>query len=104
MILSAATELAEKPLFIALKRKYFEAFARREKTYELRQWGHRWNSKTCRIGRRVVLSLGYGKRHRLTGTITGFEQDRKPEDRPEWVAVYGDRPSIAAVIHIALDQ
>lgn len=62
-----------KPLFIPLKREYFEMFARGEKTSELRLYGPRWNEKTCALGRAVVLSLGYGKQHRLTGCITGFQ-------------------------------
>jgi hypothetical protein len=59
----------EKPLFIPLKTEYFDAFAAGTKTDEYRRLDQRWNARTCAIGRRVK---GYGKAHRLTGTITGF--------------------------------
>jgi len=61
-----------KPLFIPLKREYYEQFAAGTKTKELRKYGPRWNEKHCYPGRRVTLSLGYGKAHRLTGTVIGF--------------------------------
>lgn len=61
-----------KPLFIPLKRKYFEEFRDGSKTTEYRLLGSRWNANTCRVGRPVILSLGYGKRHRLNGTISSF--------------------------------
>ena len=63
-----------KPLFIPLKREYFEEFATGKKTTEFRQYGPRWNERTCKVGRTVVLSLGYGKQRRLTGIITGFKK------------------------------
>lgn len=61
-----------KPLFIPLKREYFEAFKRGDKQQEFRKHGPRWNAKNCTVGRPVVLSLGYGKAHRLHGVITDF--------------------------------
>lgn len=94
----------ERPLFIPLKREYFDAFANGTKTFELRPWGARWNERTVRIGRRVVLSLGYGKSRRLTGTVTKLEKDWAPKLQPSWVAVYGAKHSVAAVIHIALGK
>lgn len=62
------------PLFIPLKREYFEAFKSGSKTEELRRYGPRWNERTCLVGRPVTLSLGYGKAHRLTGTIERFKK------------------------------
>jgi len=61
-----------KPLFIPLKREYYEAFANGSKTHEYRLYGKRWNEKTCYYGRDVVLSLGYGKQNRMVGKITAF--------------------------------
>lgn len=61
-----------KALFIPLKREYFEAFLRGDKTEEYRKHGPRWNEGTCFIGRAVVLSLGYGKANRRMGTISNF--------------------------------
>lgn len=62
----------EKPIFIPLCREWFEKFERGEKTKEYRVYGPRWNEKTCRIGRPVILSMGYGKALRLHGKIAGF--------------------------------
>ena len=92
--------VASSPLFIPLKRKYFEAFQRGEKTTEFRPLGPRWNERTCAIGRPVVLSLGYGKAHRLSGVIIGFSTDPNPHLRPGWTDCYGDRHSTAACIEI----
>ncbi len=74
-ILSEASErlVKRKPLFIPLKTQYFEAFECGSKTSELRVYGARWNEKTCYIGREVVLSKGYGKKHRLHGMIVFTE-------------------------------
>lgn len=74
-----------KPLFIPLRGEYFDAFERGEKVTEYRQRGPRWNAETCYIGRRVVLSRGYGKHRRLTGIITGFCYDLIPSKLPGWL-------------------
>lgn len=63
-----------KPLFIPLKREYFNAFTSGEKTDELRRYGKRWNERTCAPGRLVILSLGYGKKNRLGGVIRRFKK------------------------------
>jgi len=82
-----------KPLFIPLKREYFEAFERGEKDTEYRRWSKRWSAETCALGRRVVLSLGYGKARRLRGVIIGWRcMVNPPEDvRLALVACYGER-------------
>ena len=66
----------ERPLFIPLKTKWFEQFKSGEKRSELRLYGPRWNETTCRIGRSVVISKGYGKAERLAGTIREFYKRR----------------------------
>jgi hypothetical protein len=66
--------MMKKPLFIPLKSKYYEAFQNGSKTEELRRYGPRWNLDTCTIGRRVVLSKGYGKQHRMQGQIWRFKR------------------------------
>ena len=66
----------DKPLFIPLKTAYYEAFASGEKRDELRLYGPRWNEQTCAPGRRVVLSKGYGKAHRLSGRIWKFKRQQ----------------------------
>ena len=64
----------DKPLFIPLKTEYYEAFERGDKHEEIRLYGPRWNEKTCSIGRKVILSKGYGKHARMTGTIAAFHK------------------------------
>lgn len=93
-----------KPLFIPLKREWFEAFAAGEKFHEIRPYGARWNERTCTIGRSVTLSLGYGKLRRLKGVITSFEQSALATRTPAWQSCYGQSGHpLAAVIGISLD-
>lgn len=68
--------MSEKPLFIPLNTEYYEAFACGDKSEELRLYGPRWNEKTCKVGRKVVLSKGYGKQNRMTGVIWKFKKQR----------------------------
>jgi len=60
------------PLFIPLYTRYFEAFKAGKKKTEFRTYGKGWNENTCRVGRLVTLSKGYGKYERLTGIIEKF--------------------------------
>lgn len=92
------------PLFIPLKREYFEAFTNGTKQAEFRPYGQRWNERTCWIGRAVVLSLGYGKAHRLRGEIVGFVRDQNPQQLPGWRECYGEKHTEAACIGIAIQQ
>ena len=89
-----------KPLFIPLKREYFEAFRTGDKTEEFRPEGARWNARTCYVGRPVVLSLGYGTAHRMTGVVTGFRTSVEPTEMPAWRDCYGGRAGLAACIAI----
>ncbi|WP_257306254.1 hypothetical protein [Geothrix campi] len=91
------------PLFIPLKREYFEAFKAGTKTEEFRPYGRRWNERTCPVGRAVTLSLGYGKSHRMTGVVTGFVASTTPSDTAAWVACYGPGQRMVACIRIRLD-
>ena len=93
-----------KPLFIPLKRQHFEAFVAREKREEFRPEGPRWNARTCAVGRPVVLSLGYGKTHRMTGVIVGYRSSVEPTKTAEWKDCYGDNQGVAACIAIELDK
>lgn len=95
---------AEKPVFIPLRREWYELFARRAKTSEYRPYGPRWNEKTCRIGRRVTLSLGYGKARRLHGVIIGFEKSEDATRTEAWKSCYGGKGyQFAAKIEIRID-
>lgn len=61
-----------KPLFIPLKTEYYNRFKDGSKRSELRLYGARWNENTCKVGRKVVLSKGYGKQARMPGIIKEF--------------------------------
>lgn len=92
----------EKPLFIPLKRKFFERFESGEKDTEYRPYGPRWNERTCKMGRLVTLSLGYGKQRRLQGWIAGFDVSADATKSRDWIECYGSRHSRAACIRIKL--
>lgn len=64
----------DKPLFVPMKSEYYEAFKGGEKTEELRLYGKRWNERTCYVGRKIILSKGYGKKERLIGQIWRFKK------------------------------
>ena len=96
--------MSDKPLFIPLKAEFYAAFECGEKTTEYRRRGPCWNAETCRIGRRVILSKGYGKKHRLGGVIVGFHYDAIPTNIPGWFACYGLHAGDAACIKIKLDK
>ncbi len=93
-----------KPLFIPLKAEYFDAFEAGTKDTEYRRRGARWNSETCQIGRKVILSYGYGTHRRLHGIITGFYYDTCPAKLPGWVGCYGEGAGDAACIKIKLER
>ena len=93
----------EKPLFIPLLREYFEAFKAGDKIEEFRPEGPRWNARTCRIGRPVVLSLGYGKGERLAGRVAGYSARKEPTQTDAWRACYGERGGLAACIRIEIE-
>lgn len=90
-----------KPLFIPLYREHFEAFAGGRKRHEFRRYGARWNERTCWIGRRVTLSCGYGKKHRIDAWIVSFT--REPIDAvPELVRRIYPQADAVAVIGLRL--
>jgi len=87
-----------KPLFIPLKKEYFEAFERGEKKVEYRAYGARWNENVCVIGRPVVLSCGYGKARRLKGKVVSFMKTKVDKRKA------GFRPILAlfkSIEHVA---
>ena len=67
-----------KPLFIPLKTEHFDAWKSGDKTDELRLYGKRWNERTCWVGRDVVLSRGYGRKHRMRGRLWKFKKQHAP--------------------------
>lgn len=97
--------MTERPLFIPLKREYFEAFKSGTKDTEFRLPFGRWNARTCRTGRAVVLSLGYGKAHRLNGWVAGFyHAELTPESYKAFAACYPGAPNLAACIPISFKR
>lgn len=91
-----------RSLFIPLKTEYFEAFKSGTKDTEYRPYGPRWNERTCRVGRQVVLSKGYGIQTRLRGVVTGFVRTRTSRPTKAWVDCYGSRECDMACIQIKL--
>ena len=80
-----------KALFIALKAEYYDAFVTGEKFVEYRLDGPRWNERTCIPRRPVILSRGYGKKHRLLGEILSSwaePGDGLPDPKP-FQGIYG---------------
>lgn len=90
-----------KPLFIPLKKEFFEAFERGDKDTEYRIYGARWNEKTCPIGRPATLAYGYTKR-RLYGVVAGFVKSEEPTKSEAWKKCYGEKGKVAACIKIKL--
>lgn len=95
-----------KPLFIPLKTEFFEAFENGTKDTEYRRYGNRWNEHTCKVGREVVLSHGYGKKRRLRGVVVAHEAVYAaflPDDaRNTWEKCYGEAKGVASCIRVAL--
>ena len=101
--------MSEKPLFIPLKTEYYEAFESGSKSRELRRGSDkRWSEKNCRIGRHVTLSKGYGKAHRISGVVTGYERKLAAllpsNDYDAFRACFGLGEEFASVIHIDIDR
>jgi hypothetical protein len=67
----------DRPLFIPLKREWFEKFRDGSKTIEYRRLGPKWNPKVCWIGRPVILSNGYSGA-RITARIRKFTAITNP--------------------------
>jgi hypothetical protein len=83
-------------LFLPLKREWYEAFLSGEKTEEFRPNISRWSAKICRIGRPVILSLGYGKSSRALGVISGW-RECGPDAHPAIRTVYPEGDSFVAI-------
>ena len=87
----------ETPLFIPLRREWFDKIERGEKDTEYRAYGPRWNERTCRVGRPATVSLGYGKRRRLAKRVIAFTALNWIDAPPEAQAIYPDAAYIAAI-------
>lgn len=101
-MMAPSAESQDKPLFIPLKRPYYEAFRNRSKTTEYRPLDSRWNEQTCWVGRPVLLSLGQGGDHHLPGVITGFHRSTRASATKPWIACYGPGKRLVACIKILI--
>jgi len=94
-----------KRLFIPLKTEYYRQFEAGTKTKELRLYGPQWNERTCVVGRPVTIALGYGKKHRMSGVVAGFEKvwayNLDEQSRAAVKAVYYTLDKEMAVITLA---
>lgn len=85
-------------IFVPQKRVHFADTKSGVKRFEYRKLGKIWNEKSCRVGRRIIFSNGYGIQNRLTGRITSFRIEHNPHTLPGWTDCYGDDNGPAAVI------
>lgn len=93
----AQGQSGERPLFIPLRSKWFAQIYSGEKRHEYRAYGPRWNEGTCRVGRRVTVSRGYGKAQRLAKVIASFIVLDWADAPPEAQAIYPDAAYIARI-------
>ena len=89
--------MTEKALFIPLRAEWFGKIESGEKNTEYRAYGPRWNEKSCRVGRAVTLSRGYGKAYRLSRAISSFVVLNWADAPPEARRIYPDAAFIAAI-------
>jgi hypothetical protein len=66
------TKPHSKPLWIPLKREYFEAFRNGTKTIEYRHYGGQWTEKHIYVDRHATLGCGYSG-PRLRAIVVKFE-------------------------------
>jgi hypothetical protein len=100
--------IEEKPLFLPVPTSTYEALESGKQKCEWRRYGKRWNEKHCRVGRRLTLSKGYGKKHRLSGTLVGFDTPWAYEFNELWheyhQKTFGTLNIRFAIMHIELDK
>lgn len=86
-----------KPLFIPLKKCWYEMFLTGDKNIEYRAYGPRWNEKTCFPGREALLSNGYTNKNSIQATVTSLDViplDQAPEEAKD---IYPNSEYIAAI-------
>jgi hypothetical protein len=91
------TTMDEKPLFIPLKTEWYRQFEAGTKDTEYRAYGPRWNERTCRVGRKAVLSLGYSSGKRLERTVSSFKVLDHAEAPEAARTIYPGAAFIAAI-------
>lgn len=86
-----------KPLFIFLKKCWYEMFLAGDKSTEYRVYSPRWNEKTCFTGREILLSNGYTNKNSIQATVNSLDVlpfDQAPEETRN---IYPDLEYIAAI-------
>lgn len=78
----------EASLFLPLNTEHFRAFEAGIKTHEFRPEGPRWNKRTCRLGRGVVVSRGYSTPDRMNGRISSYESIPFEQAPEAYLAIY----------------
>lgn len=104
-----------KPLFVPLKKEYYEAFKEQlkadcsyeamptsVKTEEFRKYGRTWTEKNCIVGRPVVLSCGYGKANRMLGVVRSFRTTYDFSNA--YLQIYGSTEEPMAAVGIEVLQ
>jgi len=93
-----------KPVFIPLKRQYFEAFKSGHKKIEYRRLGGQFTSANCFPGREVTLSKGYGKSNRIRGTVVKSWIEHHEHPAGAIAKCYGTEPIDIIAIEITVDR
>lgn len=91
----------QRPIFLPLKRAFFEAFENGEKDTEYRLHGPRWNGSVITPGRAVTLSLGYSGRRR-NGVVKKTWVDTNPKALRGWKECYPNSEADAFCFQIEL--
>lgn len=83
----ASQKAAEKPLFIVVKREFWEMFRNGTKPNmeEYRPYGAGWNERVCRPGRLTIIAAGY-RGPRLHAVVEAFRTSPEPTLTPAWEA------------------
>lgn len=85
-----------RPLFIALRSEWFDAFRDGSKRIEWRVYGARWNSESCPPGRVVTLSRGYSGA-RIMASIAKCERVDASGAPAEARAIFPDATHFCAI-------
>ncbi len=93
-----------KPVFIPLKHQYFEAFKSGHKKIEYRRVGGQFILSNCFSGREVTLSLGYGTRSRLQGTVIRSWVKHYEHPTGAIAECYGPEPIDIIAIEILVER
>jgi hypothetical protein len=91
-----------RPLFVVLRRQWYEAFRDGGKRIEWRVYGPRWNRQTAYRGRPVTLSLGYSGA-RLRGVVVRARRVRADLAPAAARAIYPNARYLCA-IHVVLES